>query len=114
MNTLFPEVLNKNIHEHKATLDISMPKDLLYFKGHFPENPILPGIVQVHWALHYAKGCFNISGVVTRCPSIKFTNIINPEMNLKLTLEFFPTDSYITFAYKNDEHTYSTGRLCYK
>ncbi len=114
MSPLFPEVLNNNIVGHKATLDISIPKDLFYFKGHFPESPILPGITQVHWAVHYAKDCFNISGIITRCPSIKFTDLIKPGITLKLILEIFPKDSYITYEYKNDEQTYSTGRLYYK
>lgn len=114
MSILFPEILHKNINENKAILDIFIPKELFYFKGHFPENPILPGITQLHWAVHYAKNCFNISGIITRCPIIKFTDLIQPEMNLTLTLEIFPIDSYILYEYKSDEQTYSTGRLYYK
>jgi 3-hydroxymyristoyl/3-hydroxydecanoyl-(acyl carrier protein) dehydratase len=114
MRILFPEIIEKNKTENKAILDIFIPKDLFYFKGHFPENPILPGITQLHWAVHYAKNCFNISGVITHCPSIKFTDLINPQMNLTLSLENFTIESYITYEYKHNEKKYSIGRLYYK
>ena len=35
-------------------LDLAIGPELIYFQGHFPGYPVLPGIVQIDWAVQLA------------------------------------------------------------
>ena len=50
MSVILPTILAvEKEGASKVRLKISLPEDLLYFQGHFPDAPILPGIVQTDW-----------------------------------------------------------------
>ena len=35
------------------TFTLAIGADLIAFRGHFPGNPVLPGVVQVDWAIRF-------------------------------------------------------------
>lgn len=67
----YPTILDihMNPHEHVAQLQLHMPQDLIYFEGHFPGFQILPGVVQLDWAIHFACKLFNIQGLIPVDPT---------------------------------------------
>ena len=48
----------------------------LFFQGHFPGNPILPGIVQLHWAIGFSMGLLGFSEAPHDIKRLKFKNIV--------------------------------------
>ena len=65
-------------------LDVST--DLEVFKGHFPGNPILPGIVQVHWAVGISMAVFSFRDAPFEIKRLKFKSIVQPPRVLELVL----------------------------
>ncbi len=46
----------------RVLLALTVPDDLLYFDGHFRVAPVLPGVVQVDWAIHYGRLHLGLTG----------------------------------------------------
>ena len=107
------EVLYKNISDNKAEIGLKIPRDLAYFEGHFAKFPIVPGVVQLHWAVVFAKDIFKVESPISKGSQIKFTNLMPPEETLVLTLEHIPEKLLITYLYNNDTKSFSSGRLTY-
>ena len=102
-------------HEHDGlwTLALRVPLDLIYFPGHFPQAPILPGAVQVSWALAFAATRL---GTPLRChvmEALKFQQLLRPGDRADLTLRHDPVRHKLHFAYRHGEKAYSSGRLAW-
>ncbi len=89
---------------------LRVPSGHSAFAGHFPNHPVLPGVVQLQWALHYAAQHWPIAPVAQEY-RVKFTKIITPEMPLQLTLHYNPGTSQLTFAYTHGDERCAQGTL---
>ena len=58
--SLQPQILSVQKDADAVSLDLLVSKDLDYFRGHFPGLPLLPGVVQVDWALRFAQEYLDI------------------------------------------------------
>jgi 3-hydroxymyristoyl/3-hydroxydecanoyl-(acyl carrier protein) dehydratase len=108
-----PVILFKTLSENRAEIGLRIPEELAYFEGHFSGLPIVPGVVQLHWAVEFAKDVFKISGFVAEGRQIKFSNLMRPLDEPCLTLEHFSEKALIVYDYKAGEKTYASGRLMY-
>lgn len=95
-----------------VTVDIDVPADLEYLQGHFPEQPVVPGVVQVHWAIERATDHFGALGAFKGIEALKFHRIIEPDTNLKLELEF--SDGKLRFSYSSEFGRHSQGRILFE
>jgi len=95
-------------------LTCSIPPNLAYFDGHFDSDPILAGVVQVHWADKYAQHFFAITSGFKKLEQIKFTNIIRPNQKITLNLEFNELKRRVSFNYRSDKGVHSSGRICFE
>lgn len=109
----YPEILFKTLSQNRVELGLRIPKDLYYFAGHFPDFPVVPGVVQLHWAVGFAKDIFKISANVSQARQIKFSNLIRPLDELSLALEHYPEKYAMMYSYKTDQKTYASGRFEY-
>ena len=62
--------------------------------------PIVPGVVQVHWAVEFAKANVELQGAVSLGNQIKFTNLMRPNDEVSLTLAYNPETASVTYSYK--------------
>ena len=45
-----------------AVVEMRPSPALIYFDGHFDDAPILPGVVQIDWAIELGRGLFGFTG----------------------------------------------------
>lgn len=106
-----PEVLEQSETEGEWSLQLSVPPDLAYFSGHFPKAPVLPGVVQVEWALNLGRQLLNLTAPFAGMEVLKFQQLVRPGDEIQLHLRFDPERSKLYFAYRNDTATCSSGRI---
>lgn len=73
--------------ENKVTAQIKVNKDNPIFKGHFPNNPVMPGVCMIQIIKELAERASGKKLFLQKASNVKFMTIINPEENPDLTLE---------------------------
>lgn len=68
--------VEKNEQTISATLSLNAAHDL--FKGHFPDNPILPGVCQLQLITELAENSLAKKLLLSEAASMKFIAVINP------------------------------------
>ncbi len=101
------------VTENSADLLLKIPDDLRYFPDHFPGYPLLPGVVQIGWAEHFAKLLFRFQAVFSTMEAIKFVKPIRPGYELRLRLNWHADNRKLNFNYSDDSGSFSSGRLIY-
>jgi acyl-coenzyme A synthetase/AMP-(fatty) acid ligase len=93
-------------------LQLEVPLDLAHFTGHFPQTPILPGVVQVDWAQQLARRLIeDLPPRFSGMEVLKFQQLVRPGDRLQLTLRFDAARGKLYFAYRNGEAACSSGRI---
>jgi len=106
-----PEVLEQVQHEDEWQLQLAIPPDLAYFSGHFPQTPVLPGVVQVDWALALGQQLLALPGRFAGMEVLKFQQLVRPGDRIQLNLRFDAQRQKLYFAYLNDGAPCSSGRI---
>jgi len=57
------------------------------FKGHFPGNPIMPGVCMIQIIKELTESITKSSLMIQSLANVKFMALINPEVNPELRLE---------------------------
>jgi 3-hydroxymyristoyl/3-hydroxydecanoyl-(acyl carrier protein) dehydratase len=111
---IWPEVLTKTTDENQITLQLLVPTDLDYFNGHFPNAPILAGVVQLHWVVEFSKKYFSLNSLeVKNTEVLKFQVVIIPGQNLTLTL-IKKAANKVRFSYTSDKGQHASGRVIFE
>ncbi len=119
---LNPEVLRTTTMGNSVQLTLHIPIDLAYFEGHFTNAPLVPGVVQLHWAVLYGREYCDINRNavidVPQASHIKFSNPIFPNHEVCLILDHQIEKKIITFKYiskviDGSDITHSSGRFTY-
>ncbi|MFK5951062.1 MAG: AMP-binding protein [Methylococcales bacterium] len=108
-----PQILSCNYQAQSIALQCRISLGLLYFNGHFPEQPILPGVTQLAWAEQLAKIFFNISLPFLRMEVVKFKKIIEPNMLVDIHLSWKPETGKLYFEITSGSYSHSSGRMVY-
>ena len=108
--TTQPIILDCTQQDRQCILTLKLPADLVYFQGHFPDQPVLAGVVQLNWAVEFARQYLNIKGNVTSVEVLKFQQLILPSTTLQLSLEL-KTDDKFVFAYSSSLGKHASGRV---
>lgn len=106
-NVTYPNIVKLENDGQNAGITLIFPKNSNFFKGHFPDFPILPGVVQLFFAKEFARDIFNLNFVPQKVKKVKFSSIIKPEMKVKLVLT--RNEKSIEYKYIDEEKTFSSG-----
>jgi 3-hydroxymyristoyl/3-hydroxydecanoyl-(acyl carrier protein) dehydratase len=66
------------------TVDTAVPADSPWFSGHFPGNPILPGIAQLEMVAAAIAQSSGKNLYVTRLGRVKFKALVHPDERLRI------------------------------
>jgi len=64
--------------EDRLVISLALDRDDPAFAGHFPGHPILPGVVQIDWALRLAGPLIGTQARAARRFRAKFIRVISP------------------------------------
>jgi 3-hydroxymyristoyl/3-hydroxydecanoyl-(acyl carrier protein) dehydratase len=110
---LLPEITAERHAPGHAEYDLRLQPELFPFAGHFPGLPILPGVVQVHWAIRLGERDFVWPGPFLALEQLKFLAVVRPEDRLMLTLDWDAGQQRLRFDYRAGKTRYSRGEVVF-
>jgi len=108
-----PQIVYCDFQQQTVDLHCRILPSLVYFDGHFPEQPVLPGVTQLAWAERLAKLFFTIDAPFLRMEVVKFKKIIQPEEVITITLTWKPDNNKLYFEMNSEQYAHSSGRIVY-
>ncbi|SAL56872.1 AMP-dependent synthetase/ligase [Caballeronia udeis] len=108
------EVLSEVRSETALHYELRVPPTLAHFAGHFPGLPILPGVVQVDWAMRLAAE--QVPGVraLASIDQLKFKAPVPPGALLDLTLTHDASRHRVQFVYRLGRRDCASGVIVYR
>ncbi|WP_414444798.1 AMP-binding protein [Burkholderia sp. 22PA0106] len=93
--------------------ELRVPPTLAHFAGHFPGCPILPGVVQIDWAVRIARGEIVAFDAVQAIDHLKFKAPVLPGAVLVLSLAHDAERGRVRFAFRRGERDCTSGTIVY-
>ncbi len=85
---------------HCAEIWLRLEPEQFWFQGHFPVQPLLPGVAQLDWVMQYARQLLGLEGAVERIPAVKFQAPLLPGDEVLLTLNWQADKQLLSFSYQ--------------
>jgi 3-hydroxymyristoyl/3-hydroxydecanoyl-(acyl carrier protein) dehydratase len=105
-----PNIAGREIGVDEARFDLELNPDLRWFDGHFPGQPILPGVAQLHIASSLAEEAWGIVATGSEMSRIKFRHIMQPGDIVTLMLVRNGTDR-LDFRYLQGDEVMASGAI---
>ncbi|WP_182003063.1 AMP-binding protein [Acinetobacter lactucae] len=116
LKTLFkpmlqPVVLSQSQNSDDYIWELEFPPELACFKGHFPTQPIYPGVGQIGFLQHFAKSIWSDLSWCQGYEQLKFQNLIRPYAVVQLKLS--RKEHKVSFELRDSEQILASGRLLF-
>ncbi|MGA7436860.1 MAG: hypothetical protein WBW32_01895, partial [Luteibacter sp.] len=92
-------------------LALALPFDLACFVDHFPAAPVLPGVLQIAWALEFASSRFGTPTTCRGMDQLKFQRLLRPGDRVDLTLRYDAERGRLHFTYRVGDAICSSAHL---
>ncbi|MBL8909413.1 MAG: acyl-CoA synthetase [Archangium sp.] len=98
-----------------ASLSMTISPELKVLEGHFPDQPIVPGVAQLDWAISFGRDQFTMPRNLLKVEVLKFQKLMQPGHAVALTLDWNVEKTTLTFKFtpRSSEGTYSSGRVVF-
>lgn len=104
-----PEISATRTIPGGVQIDLSVPHDLPCLDGHFPDTPIVPGVVQIDWAIRLAADYLQLQLEAGRHFQVKYRRLFLPGRQVTLTL--LSKNDYLRFDYSDTGEMLSSGSI---
>jgi len=105
-------ILEQSVIDNSATVLLQVDSEISYFDGHFNHYPLLAGVVQIDWAIYYAKKLLLCDAVFAGMEVIKFQQPILPNSKILLALRWEKEKQKLYFSYSSGENeSHASGRI---
>ena len=98
----FYKINDLAVSENLATAKITINKDHEVFKGHFPGNPVTPGVCMMQIIKELTEQIVDKKLFMESSSNVKFMAIINPEKTPDLVLELDIIETETGYKVKNN------------
>lgn len=90
----FYSVKEFNFTDNQLKAIIELNPEHEVFKGHFPNNPVTPGVCMLQILKELTEQATNTNLFIKECSNVKFMALINPETNpiLAITIDINPLE----------------------
>ncbi|MBK4988732.1 AMP-binding protein [Pseudomonas sp. S36] len=109
--SMAPQVLAQQGAGDELQFNLAVPLDLACFSGHFPRTPVLPGVVQIDWAIALATEHLQAGLHFAGMEVLKFQQLVRPGDQLALSLRLDRARSKLYFAFTCAGQPCSSGRI---
>lgn len=99
--------------ENIITTSVTITEDNQWFAGHFPENPILPGIAQLHHVIELVSQRCDADLQLNGLSRIKFRKIIKPGDLLNIEINATDKKNQYMFQITSDSEDVCSGRMSF-
>ncbi|TAL72947.1 MAG: acyl-CoA synthetase [Rhodanobacter sp.] len=106
-----PTILGVHRDGDDCTVTVLIRRDLAFLVGHFPGHPVVPGAVQVGWALTLAAQYLGTPAACRDMEALKFQRLLLPGQQVTLSLRFDHARNKLHFSWLDGATAYSSGRL---
>lgn len=96
---------------HQVSLETTLSPDLPCFAGHFPDHPVLPGVIMMHWVMCWGQEYLGLQQPAQQLEAIKYQKIVQPEMTIQIDLHYHIDKHKLTFAVTHVGQPCSSGRI---
>jgi 3-hydroxymyristoyl/3-hydroxydecanoyl-(acyl carrier protein) dehydratase len=106
-----PRVLSSQEGENLMRWQLFVAAAEPCFDGHFPGQPVLPGVTQLDWAIRLGCGHFGYPLEVATLEVLKFQQLLLPNSRVTLEISHDAAKAKLSFAYVNGDSRYASGRI---
>ncbi len=104
-----PELRSRQPLPEGVRLHLTIPPDLVWFQGHFPSRPVLPGVAQIAWVVFYSREQFGFGHDPISIDRIKFLETV--PLDKTLLLDLHREEHRVSWQFLADDVLLSRGRL---
>lgn len=108
-----PQVRLLEQEASRVLFEVVVPPSLFYFDGHFAQAPVLPGVVQVDWAILYGRRHFALGPAFRAMHALKFQNVIGAGVPVSLELVHDAARDSLAFRYFSPAGQHAGGRIVF-
>jgi len=108
----FPRVLSVSEEGSVNRVALEVSADLCWFRGHFPQRPVLPGIVQLHWAVLVCRHLYGFETSPHEVKRLKFKKVVIPPRTLELVVSK-ERQLEVLFSFSSLGDVNSEGRILF-
>jgi acyl-coenzyme A synthetase/AMP-(fatty) acid ligase/3-hydroxymyristoyl/3-hydroxydecanoyl-(acyl carrier protein) dehydratase len=110
-----PKILSlRFIDDHCLEMTLGFSPRLPWFQGHFPSQPIFPGVA-TSWVVDYViRSFFNETAPLASWDAAKFSSSISPNDLAVLTINYHPAKRQYAYKLVRDEDTCASGKFKYE
>jgi len=105
-----PIALAEERSERTLLRRLRVPADLAFLEGHFPGQPVVAGVVQIHWVLQAARELLGERARARALEGVRFREMLLPGQELSLELEWDGAEA-LSFRLFDGARVFSSGKV---
>lgn len=118
-NVCRQEIRHPNWHlaqktENEVVFTARIPLDLVYLKGHFSNFPLVPGVVELQWAVEQIPILLGREIMIERVDNLKYQAFIRPHDQVELRLTWMAEKQRVKFTFKANGELAGSGLIIEK